>query len=657
MLDYFVSELLQAQPPELQDFLLRTSVLTRLSVALCDAVIGTPGSGSMLAAIDQAGLFLEAADASGEWYRYHGLFAEAMQTEARRRLGAAAMRRVSSVACQWYEQNGMLAEAVEVALLAGQSGRAADLLVQIATTPQYNLGHMPIEAASEFHTLRRWFEQIPERELSARPILFVSYATALLFATLVDQMPLPPAMLMQLTALLERAEAGLAEQGDRVAVGKVYAFRALILRECDAIAESVANARLALERLPAGELAWRSIALDAIGLGALADGALAEAGAALQEALECCEQIGNRLWVRANLGMLSYVLLERGSLRQAHARFLEMLAEAREQNDADDIGRVQLALGHIGYERNQLEAAWQAATEAYELGEHLQSDQVWVQAALLLARIQQAQGDLWQAQQRLYVTLAKLQAYPTPLRARLMREVEAATVLLQIAQGDLQPAQRWAQRCLAGDGGLPRMVRERELRVVARVRLAAGDAAGALDLLATLTQSARRDERGRCINELAILTALALAAQQRCEQAASELQPVLLAAAREGLVRSLLDEGEPLLAIIRIVAAGTGDRRLRDVCRALLQPAGSVAAGRAGALDEPLSPQERRVLRRLAQGRSNPQIASDLVVSVNTVRTHVQSIYRKLGVSNRVAASIQARSLGLLADEQLISSR
>jgi LuxR family maltose regulon positive regulatory protein len=90
-LDYFVSEVLHAQPQPLQHFLLQTSVLSRLTGSLCDAVTGRRDSAVLLDALEHGGLFLERLDEPGQWYRYHALFAEAMQLEAQQRLGNSSL--------------------------------------------------------------------------------------------------------------------------------------------------------------------------------------------------------------------------------------------------------------------------------------------------------------------------------------------------------------------------------------------------------------------------------------------------------------------------------------------------------------------------------------------------------------------------------------
>src|SRR5260370_22070812 len=99
--EFFLSEVLAAQPEPLQLFLLQTSLLSRLSGSLCDALTGRQDGADFLTTVADSGFFLEPLDSAGEWYRYHALFAEAMRAEAARRLGADALRALSAQPSRW----------------------------------------------------------------------------------------------------------------------------------------------------------------------------------------------------------------------------------------------------------------------------------------------------------------------------------------------------------------------------------------------------------------------------------------------------------------------------------------------------------------------------------------------------------------------------
>ncbi|HKT03555.1 MAG TPA: LuxR family transcriptional regulator, partial [Rugosimonospora sp.] len=127
IVDYLVEEVLARQPDEVRDFLVRTSILSRLSGPLCDAVTGTPGGRAMLAALDRANLFLVRLDDNRQWYRYHHLFADVLYTrllDGQPDLVAELHRRAS----HWYDGNGEPAPAVRHALAAGDVERAAGLV-------------------------------------------------------------------------------------------------------------------------------------------------------------------------------------------------------------------------------------------------------------------------------------------------------------------------------------------------------------------------------------------------------------------------------------------------------------------------------------------------------------------------------------------------
>src|SRR5260370_15362983 len=173
--EYFVTEVLDLQPEPVQHFLLQTSILTRLTGSLCDAVAEQQNSQDMLTMLERANLFLEPLDTAGQWYRYHALFSEVMRNEARRRIGEDQLHHLSARASRWYEVHGFLSESIDAALYAQDYVRAA-ILIERSLSLQTSPGEM-----HEPHTLHRWLEQLPETILKQYPVLCLSYATTLLF--------------------------------------------------------------------------------------------------------------------------------------------------------------------------------------------------------------------------------------------------------------------------------------------------------------------------------------------------------------------------------------------------------------------------------------------------------------------------------------------
>src|SRR4029077_7759470 len=172
--DYFVTEVLDSQPPAFQDFLLRTSVLARLTGSLCDTLTGGEDGRGLLERLENAGMFLEALDGSGEWYRYHALFAEAMRAEAARRLGVDVLRALALQASQWYERQEMFSLAVETAFQAEDPTRAAVLMEMFRDQiwgARTQTREQVFQELHEYYTLRRWLEKLPREVLRQFPRL------------------------------------------------------------------------------------------------------------------------------------------------------------------------------------------------------------------------------------------------------------------------------------------------------------------------------------------------------------------------------------------------------------------------------------------------------------------------------------------------------
>ncbi|MBK9941176.1 MAG: hypothetical protein IPP13_06115 [Kouleothrix sp.] len=644
VLDYFVSEVLSAQPAPIQQFLLRTALLNRLSGSLCDAVIGTPAEPSalVLEQLARANLFLEPLDAGGQWYRYHRLFAEAMRYEACRRLGQASQRQIAATASAWYEQHGLLAEATEAALQAEQAVRAAELIEQIINNRQYIFGPQSIYEANDFHTLHRWIEQLPVPTLHQHPLLCLNYAIALMFIFMTN----PPSAQLELRFqdVLHLAEQGFRSAGNTAKLGEVCALQSIIARQRGAISASVAWARQSLALLPAEELAWRGASLSAIGTGEMFDGRLDMARTLFLEAYAISAAVGNQVFMRATNGMASGVYVELGQLHEAATRYRQLLAEARAQADRDDAAHALLGLAQISYEWNMLDTAEREANEGYTSGVQLDREDFQAQATLVLVQIARAHGQAAHALQRVSALLDWLEPQQT---ARLQRHYRAARALqarLSLESGDLAAAQRWADQCRRDEQACPHLQWVREQLLVARLMLAQGQAAAARELLAQLLEAARQGRHPRCELEILVLLAQAYAAQDHAQAAQLTIVTAIGRAASEQYMRLFLDEGPALAELLRACLPALRDPAQLAYLRRLLR---AYAAERTapGGPAEPLSPQEQRVLSLLGAGRSNPEIAAQLVISINTVKAHLKSIYRKLGVRNRTEASAAAREL------------
>ena len=309
-----------------------------------------------------------------------------------------------------------------------------------------------------------------------------------------------------------------------------------------------------------------------------------------------------------------------------------------------------VGLSELYRERDDLEAATQQLLRSKELGEYAGMPENQHRWYVAMARIKEAQGDLdgsldlLDEAERLYVR------GPNPD----VRPIAALKTRIWVAQGRLAECLGWIrERGLSFDDDLG-YLREFEHVTLARVLIARYKSEredrsihGAVGLLERLLQAAEEGERTGSVIEILVLQALAHEAQGNIPSALDPLERALTLAEPEGYVRIFVDEGPPMLALLREAA----EHGVAPNYGSQLQAAfGKAEGGRPVTqfLIEPLSERELEVLRMLGTELNGPEIARELMVSLNTMRTHTKNIYNKLGVNNRRAAVRRAEELDLL---------
>ncbi|MFC1878998.1 LuxR C-terminal-related transcriptional regulator [Chloroflexota bacterium] len=630
VLDYLLEEVFEGQPPEIQNFLLQTSILERLSASLCDAILDftIPNSSSqvILEHLETSNLFLAPLDAERRWYRYHHLFADLLRdrlAKAHPGLAESLHRR----ACDWHCQHGFLAEAVQHALAAGDHQRAAALLEGNA---------LAMMDRGELGALLHWLDTLPVEMLRTRPWLNIAYAWFYLYnGQIQNTQPY-----LQTAA---KGPAPLTTGEGRHINGHVATIRSYIASHAGQTKLSIKLARQALELLPESDASTRTFAGTLLGHKLRWSGDLAGAQSAYHQAIAISRQDENShtaIIARGNLGEL-YMML--GQLQKAYKIFQEIQRLA-ERGRLPILGYIYSHIAFLLCEWNRLEKALDYATRGNRLSKAWGQMDILVNDHIWLALILKAIGDFSGALQSIHE--ARSLAGDLPWLARRAAAIEAN---LFLSQGDLQNASIWASTSgQTPDDELSFQAYPWQI-VYARVLAAQGKLKQALHLIERLLNMAvEAGANGNSI-EILVLQAMALKTKGEDQAAQAALERALALAEPAGYIRTFIREGAPMAGLLgRVIAGGEYTRYARQLLAALEHESPAASGAHAKGLAEALSPRELEVLRLLDTSLSSRQIAEQLVISVNTTRTHTRVIYEKLGVHKRMEAIERGRELGLL---------
>jgi LuxR family transcriptional regulator, maltose regulon positive regulatory protein len=655
VLDYLSEEVLGRLPDRVRAFLLQTSTLERLCGPLCDAVTGGTDGQGMLEELERANLFLVPLDEERRWWRLHHLFADllrARMVQTQPNLVPELHRRAAG----WCEQHGLVDEAIRHAVAAGDTPWAARLIEQ----------HMgETLRRGEGTVLERWLALLPDGAVRSRPALCLAKAM-----TEHDRDHLES--VERLLQHAERAfhqhareEGGLQVPTYGGMVAEIPAAIALLRAEVAydrADADGMATfARAALAHMAEQEQGPRLFARSLVVSADWMRGRVADLEAAFAELLAEGRATPAPYPVLSSCFMLGLVQQTQGKLGAALRTYREGLRLATESGrfSVYHAGEAHVGIAQVLYQRNQLEEALQHATQGVELCRQVIELTELDVALVTLAWIRQAMGDLdgaLEAMEEARRTYARSDvvalAYPA--------HSEWARLLL--AQGRVEEAARWTQERGLTEHDEVSYLREGDHLVLARVLLAQSQPDRALGLLERLDALAESQGRTGSLIGIRPVRALALQAAGEHQGALSLLAEALSLARPEGYVRVFADEGPPMAALLRSLigtrqrARGPTDssaatQHLRRVLRAFgpgKAPADQTTPAVTG-LIEPLTDRELEVLRLLAAGRRNRDIAAELVVTLETVKKHTSHIFAKLDAANRTEAVAHARRLGLIA--------
>ncbi len=509
---------------------------------------------------------------------------------------------------------------------------------------------------NELAKLLTWLDALPADEVQARPLLGLYYGWGLFLS----------GQIKQAATRLEAIEAVLAtdeaKQTPEVQ-GHTAAMRAYLVRETGDFAATIALSRQALAHLPEQDSLLRAMVTLNLAIAHYLQGEFGLASQLLTETIaegQTAQRMANTL---SAIYLNAQLLRAQGALQQALQLCqdgLELVARCGWHN-FPAVGFLYVALGDLLREHNELSTAAEYLEKGIYLGQEGGHPHILIIGHVWLAWLRQTQGDVTGSHEAIRAALQLVQHHQVspfwPLPSAACYQAR-----LWIAQGNLAAASHWGQTSRLNQAGTPgAYLYEVENVTLARLLIAQGNLEAAEALLLRLHHSAASARRSGSLIEILILQAITCAAQKRGEEALSALAQALSLAEPEGFVRIFLDEGAPMARLLQaaqtrgiapdyvetLLAAFAKDEgaRMKDEgAVAPLHPSSFIPQP----LVEPLTARELEVLRLLADGASNGEIAQRLIVSLSTVKKHISNIFGKLEAQSRTQAIARARALNLL---------
>jgi LuxR family maltose regulon positive regulatory protein len=650
VVDYLVEEVLAHQPEPVREFLLHTAILDRLTGSLCDAVTGRDDGRQMLTTLHRANLFLVALDDQREWSRYHHLFADVL----RARLLAEQpdlLPVLHQRASRWYEQNDSPEESVRHALAARDFDRAAYLM---------ELAVPAIRRNRQDPMMIGWLRELPDDAVRRSPVLSVFYGYMLMVS----------GDLQGAESRLDDADRAMAAvpsgstppwaetQELSTLPATIAVYRASLAQARGDVAGTAEHARRALDLAGPGDHLARGGAAGFLGLAAWAQGDVSNALETFTQAVASLHAAGNLVDELSSTVVLADLWIATGQPSTARRLYLRALkvSEAHGEPVLRATPALYVGLSEIDREVGDLKAAKRRLAQAEALGEGAAMTENRYRWFVARGRIADAEGDLQEA----ITLLDKAEQLYRPGFFPDVRPIGAMRARVWITHGNLSQAVGWARERAVSATDDVSYLREYDHLTLVRLLIAQHralpdpDALGeAMSLLTRLREAAEAAGRAGSLLEIRMLEALAQEAQGHRPQAMQALGDALAQAPEpEGYVRLFLDEGAPMVKLLQDAGQhGIADDHARRLLASGAAPDGD-APGEGQRLVPPsaekLSARELQVLRLLDSELTGPQIARELFVSHNTLRTHTKHIFTKLEVTTRRAAVRRARERGLM---------
>lgn len=629
VLDYLTDEVLHSQDEAVRQFLVQTAVLKQFNAELCQSVTGTPHSQAILEQLEQTNLFIVPLDHERVWYRYHHLFADSLLTE----LSKAEASELTKKAAVWHQANDMIFEAVTYALDSGDHDVMAEMIdLALQQETIWSSGNLVLYSS--------WLEKLPDHVFTNRPQLSLNAAFVLYLNGRFDDA----------LARIALAETHLDAQPTSPEVENLLALAALYRGSIAAVHGEVDEAieliTFAQSRLPHADNMAHARAHFSLGVAYELSGQADEAAKNFLLASDKAHTAGVLHLAVNGRCSAAQILIAQGRLHlaeQACRTAIDLAADRR----FPPLGLALSILGGIALERNDLTAAEQYLNEGLALSRQgMLLDHV-VAGMAFYVHLTACQGNITAFQHAFTEVNTIIEQFGVE---RFSLVAAAYKARMHLFWADTQAVAQWAT---AYQANRPDASFEYAELTLVRYLLMSGDIESVPSILQPLLDTAQREGRHRASMEIKLLFARYYQDTGDIPTALKWLSETLEIAAPEGFIRIFLDE-PPVLELLPqvhesapdLVAAILDQQKSPDAVERLVLS--QVEKPAQAQLAEPLTEQELNILALIVDGKTNQQIADELVITLGTAKWHVHNILQKLSVNNRTQATIRAQELGLL---------
>jgi LuxR family maltose regulon positive regulatory protein len=648
VLDFLIEEVLGQQPESVQNFLLQTAILNRMTGSLCDALTGQDIGHQTLEMLDRANLFIVPLDNERHWYRYHHLFADLLRTQLQKSLGAEDVKQLHLRAVAWHEKNGLIIDAIHHASIASDIEMIERLIEQ---------NYKSLIERGEMSHVNFWMGTLPKELIFQRPWLCLFEALS-----------------RSWFGELYEAAQYLAEAQKRILSKDLTAEAQYMLGYHDYVKSRV----IAMQ----GNL-YQAIELCLTARDNILTNNLGSQNWVSIKPVEFCITLGYEYFLYGDFGnakkelhetirlgsvdrainapVAAYAILARMSILQGQLHeayeILQAAAQLFQESDGEHFGArglVEVEKAGLLYEWNDVDTAFAHLEKGLNFLPWWGKRDDLCLAYSTLSRFQLSQGNRTEAESTIEKAVQLIKGHRVFSEAR--SAVETAQVKIWLAQEDWAAINHWENKISKRLGSNDENGFQDELARItqARVLITKNQIDEAVCLLSNLEESTRANGRQYRLIEITILQALASQTSGDMERALKYIEQALNLAEPKGFIRIFVDEGPPMAHLLYealkreiapeyvqqlLAAFPVTEPEETDLTKPQVDQSGLI---------EPLSDREIEVLQLIAKGLTNQEISNKLFLSMHTVKTHTRNIYSKLGAHHRAEAVAKARAFGIL---------